>query len=109
MGKTWEELEQACLNCQRCALADTRHHVVFGVGPRNAEIMCIGEGPGEQEDLQGVKRLHRQHRQVPPASEPGPAEHRAGHLNRLPPRPGGPDPAQNHRVPGTHCRLPAHP
>ena len=49
----WEALEQACLNCQRCALADTRHNVVFGVGPRNAEILFIGEGPGENEDLQG--------------------------------------------------------
>ena len=50
---TWEELERACLSCQKCALADTRHHVVFGVGPRDAEVMCIGEGPGESEDLQG--------------------------------------------------------
>ena len=50
---TWEELERACLSCQKCALADTRHHVVFGVGPRDAEVMCIGEGPGENEDLQG--------------------------------------------------------
>ena len=49
----WNELEQTCQTCQRCALADTRHNVVFGVGPRNAEVMCIGEGPGENEDLQG--------------------------------------------------------
>ena len=49
----WQELERACLSCQRCALADTRHNVVFGVGPRDAEVMCIGEGPGENEDLQG--------------------------------------------------------
>ena len=48
---TWEELEQTCLNCQKCALADTRTNVVFGVGPRDAEVMCIGEGPGEIEDL----------------------------------------------------------
>jgi DNA polymerase len=34
-------------------LADTRHNVVFGVGPRNAKVLCIGEGPGENEDLQG--------------------------------------------------------
>ena len=51
--KTWDELERACLSCQKCALADTRHNVVFGVGPRDAEVMCIGEGPGENEDLQG--------------------------------------------------------
>ena len=50
---TWEALEQACKHCQKCALADTRHNVVFGVGPRDAEVMLIGEGPGENEDLQG--------------------------------------------------------
>ena len=49
----WEALERTCMACQRCALADTRHNVVFGVGPRDAEVMCIGEGPGENEDLQG--------------------------------------------------------
>ncbi|HIT01690.1 MAG TPA: uracil-DNA glycosylase [Candidatus Enterenecus merdae] len=49
----WEELEQRCLSCQRCALADTRTHVVFGAGQRDAEVMFVGEGPGEQEDLQG--------------------------------------------------------
>ena len=49
----WEALEQTGKSCQKCALADTRHNVVFGVGPRDAEVMCIGEGPGENEDLQG--------------------------------------------------------
>ena len=49
----WEELEQTCLSCRKCALADTRHNVVFGVGPRDAEILLIGEGPGENEDLKG--------------------------------------------------------
>lgn len=50
---TWNELQAQCLACQKCALADTRTNVVFGVGPRNAEIMLVGEGPGEQEDLTG--------------------------------------------------------
>ena len=50
----WEELERQCLACQRCGLAETRRHVVFGTGPRDAEVMCIGEGPGENEDLQGL-------------------------------------------------------
>ncbi|MDO4515975.1 MAG: uracil-DNA glycosylase [Bacillota bacterium] len=50
---TWEELEDRCLHCQNCALADTRHNVVFGVGNRQADVLFIGEGPGEQEDLQG--------------------------------------------------------
>ncbi len=49
----WEELEQNCAQCTRCALCQTRHNVVFGVGPRNADVMFIGEGPGEQEDLKG--------------------------------------------------------
>ena len=46
-------LEQTCMGCQRCALADGRHNVVFGVGSREAEVMFVGEGPGENEDLQG--------------------------------------------------------
>ena len=50
---SWEELREGCLSCRRCALADTRTNVVFGVGPTDAEIMLVGEGPGEQEDLTG--------------------------------------------------------
>ena len=46
-------LRAACLQCQACGLSQTRHNVVFGVGPENAPILFIGEGPGEQEDLQG--------------------------------------------------------
>lgn len=49
----WEELEQACRSCTKCGLCQTRNHVVFGVGPRDADVMFIGEGPGEQEDLKG--------------------------------------------------------
>lgn len=49
----WESLRMTCYNCTRCALCDTRHNVVFGVGKENADIMFIGEGPGEQEDLKG--------------------------------------------------------
>ena len=49
----WAELEHTCRSCQKCALAETRHNVVFGEGNREAEVMFIGEGPGEQEDLTG--------------------------------------------------------
>ena len=49
----WNGLEQTCLSCTKCGLCQTRHNVVFGVGPRDADVMFIGEGPGEQEDLQG--------------------------------------------------------
>jgi len=51
--KSWETLEGACLNCQKCDLWKTRRNVVIGKGNRNADIMFIGEGPGEQEDIQG--------------------------------------------------------
>ena len=49
----WDALYEACMNCKNCGLADTRHNVVFGEGARDAEVMFIGEGPGEQEDLTG--------------------------------------------------------
>lgn len=51
---TWEELEGQCGQCRRCSLGETRTNLVFGVGNRQAEVMFIGEGPGRDEDLQGV-------------------------------------------------------
>lgn len=48
-----ESLKIECAGCRRCSLAETRHNVVFGDGSPDAEVMLIGEGPGEQEDLQG--------------------------------------------------------
>ena len=50
----WEGLEASCMNCTQCGLCRTRTNVVFGVGSRDTQIMFIGEGPGEQEDLQGI-------------------------------------------------------
>ncbi len=50
----WQELEAAVGVCQRCGLCQTRHNTVLGVGLRQAEVMLVGEGPGEQEDLQGT-------------------------------------------------------
>ncbi len=49
----WESLKSTCLQCTRCGLCQTRHNVVFGVGKQDADILFIGEGPGEQEDLRG--------------------------------------------------------
>ena len=49
----WQDLKAQCMSCTNCGLCKTRHNVVFGVGPKNADIMFIGEGPGEQEDIQG--------------------------------------------------------
>ncbi len=49
----WDELQQACQSCTRCGLCETRKNVVFGVGNPYADILFVGEGPGEQEDLHG--------------------------------------------------------
>ncbi len=83
----WEGLRSECLACRKCSLADTRTNVVFGCGNPKAEVMFIGEGPGENEDLQGEpfvgragkllddmlslieldgQSLHSEHGQVPP-------------------------------------------
>ncbi len=51
---TLHELRDACLTCQRCALADKRVQVVFGDGNPESPLMFVGEGPGQQEDLQGI-------------------------------------------------------
>ena len=50
----WDDLEQQCSQCTWCGLCQTRKNVVFGVGNRSADIMFVGEGPGEQEDIQGI-------------------------------------------------------
>ena len=49
----WDGLKNVCADCTRCGLCETRHNVVFGVGNEDADIMFVGEGPGEQEDLKG--------------------------------------------------------
>ena len=51
---TIEELKQECEGCQRCDLGRTRTTLVFGDGNPEADILFVGEGPGEQEDLQGL-------------------------------------------------------
>ena len=53
MYQTWEELESACMGCQKCGLCSGRTNLVFGVGNKEAKVLFIGEGPGEQEDLKG--------------------------------------------------------
>ena len=50
---SWKLLKSECADCSRCELCETRTNLVFGVGNEAAEVMFIGEGPGEQEDLQG--------------------------------------------------------
>ena len=52
--KTLEQLKAECENCMRCPLCQTRTNIVFGVGNPNAELMFVGEAPGEKEDLSGI-------------------------------------------------------
>ena len=54
MFTSLNEIEKSCQSCQKCPLGKTRTNLVFGVGDENAKVMFVGEGPGEQEDLQGV-------------------------------------------------------
>ena len=49
-----QALQQECLACRRCGLCETRHSVVFGQGAAHAEVMLVGEGPGANEDEQGL-------------------------------------------------------
>lgn len=51
---TWEELEAKCRACNACALGKTRKNLVFGTGNPKADLMFVGEAPGQQEDEQGI-------------------------------------------------------
>ena len=55
----WEALENECKSCHKCALGGTRTNCVFGTGSRTAELMFVGEAPGEQEDLSGIPFVGR--------------------------------------------------
>lgn len=50
----WNELEARCASCARCPLGETRTNPVFGTGNRNADLMFVGEAPGQAEDEQGI-------------------------------------------------------
>ena len=53
-GLSLEELNAKILRCTRCGLARTRNNVVPGMGVENPEVLVIGEGPGHDEDMQGL-------------------------------------------------------
>jgi DNA polymerase len=46
-------------DCRRCRLAEGRRRIVFGDGAPDADLLFVGEGPGEQEDLQGLPFVGR--------------------------------------------------
>jgi uracil-DNA glycosylase len=59
---TWasfEELAAVASTCTNCPLAETRTQVVFGVGDPHADLVFVGEGPGAEEDRQGIPFVGR--------------------------------------------------
>ena len=55
----WETLKSDCLSCRGCGLCETRTNVVFGQGSEHAEVLFVGEGPGQNEDEQGLPFVGR--------------------------------------------------
>ncbi|MCQ2428050.1 MAG: uracil-DNA glycosylase [Clostridia bacterium] len=53
------EIKNRCAGCKKCGLCETRTNSVFGTGNAEAELMFVGEAPGEQEDLTGVPFVGR--------------------------------------------------
>ena len=54
-----DELKKACEGCQKCGLSEARTNIVFGTGDENADVLFVGEAPGEQEDLSGTPFVGR--------------------------------------------------
>lgn len=54
MYDNWEDLEKSIIGCKKCKLCNNRTNIVFGTGNREADVMFIGEGPGADEDMQGI-------------------------------------------------------
>lgn len=54
MYDNWEELEESIKDCKKCKLCSSRKNIVFGTGNKETKIMLIGEGPGGDEDIQGI-------------------------------------------------------
>ena len=54
MYDNWEDLEKSIVGCKKCKLCQNRKNIVFGTGNKQADVMFIGEGPGADEDSQGI-------------------------------------------------------
>ena len=54
MYDNWEELEQSIKDCKKCKLCTNRSNIVFGTGNKETTLMMIGEGPGADEDKEGI-------------------------------------------------------
>lgn len=53
-GETLEDIRKDLGDCKRCGLCTGRHNIVFGAGNPNARLLFVGEGPGHDEDMQGI-------------------------------------------------------
>lgn len=101
----WTGLRAAVAGCRACGLCESRTQTVFGVGPAPAQLMIVGEAPGEQEDLQGEpfvgqagKLLDQMLSAIGLARGDGPGEGRVFITNTLkcrPPRNRNPDPSES--------------
>ncbi len=54
-----KKLNSECVECTSCNLSKTRKNVVVGKGNESAQVVIIGEGPGEQEDITGLPFVGR--------------------------------------------------
>lgn len=59
MYSNWEDLEKSIVNCKKCKLYAGRRNIVFGEGNKEADLMFIGEGPGADEDKEGIPFVGR--------------------------------------------------
>ena len=59
MYSSLKKLTTDCVECTSCNLSKTRTNVVVGKGNKSADIVIIGEGPGEQEDITGLPFVGR--------------------------------------------------
>lgn len=59
MYETFEELEASIIDCKKCKLCNNRTNIVFGDGNKEADVMFIGEGPGADEDREGIPFVGR--------------------------------------------------
>ena len=58
-GDPFEILRQEAMACKKCELHKTRGNIVFGTGSTSADLMFVGEGPGAEEDKQGIPFVGR--------------------------------------------------
>jgi DNA polymerase len=59
MSDSWEILRSECENCKACELHTTRTNCVFGTGNVDADLLFVGEAPGDNEDKTGVPFVGR--------------------------------------------------